>query len=250
MADTVNIGGEEDGYAMTWGKLRTAMFKATGYRDTYPRNKNWNGWQRFFDGQIIESNSAGYIEVLGDDLPLIKSTPYGFKWPNFPPTYTVFPNTSAPLCVGANYDTVTQNIPPFPTGRRTTFNFYFAIGEGVIDTYSSGVNTYRVESVYPTQSEYNHGDVNKPVYDYNITKEKYLDAVVNITLNMPVGSSVILDVTITEDCFPDIPYTINSPGKLIHTVSYDYVVTNPPVYPWPENWANYYFTVNSITMPS
>lgn len=246
MADSVNIGGEEDGYAMTWGKLRTAMFKATGYRDTYPRNKNWNGWQRFFDGQIIESNSAGYMEVLGDDLPLIKSTPYGFKWPNFPPTYTVFPNTSGPLCVGANYNYDIETNPSLPNWRKYTYYFYFAIGDGLIETYSAPNPPYQ-ELVFPNQPIYSFPSANKPAYDINITKEKYVEAVINLSLNLPNGSSSLFDVTITEDCFPDNPYSEPGYGKLFHTAVYEFLIPDSPIVP---EWDRMFFTINSITMPS
>lgn len=224
----------------TWAVLRSPMWKGTGFRgEVFPKNKNWtksatpniNG-RRF---------SYGYPEALS---PLLRAYPFswlgdasfGFAWSN---------------CLGL-YDRQIQNPdpeadPPVPA----ILEFWLCFGQGQARS-PVFFPDFSIEEVYPGYGAYYQPAGEGTGYDTLSAREAMRGAVVNITFqpgpSMPLET---VDVTITDDLFPDDPdwYSFPAglkplPGRAIYIGTYTWPIGSSSF-----DWPKPYWTINSLTMP-
>jgi len=213
--------GSSDQYS-TWAVVRSPMWKGSGYRGM-PIGVNKNTGKGPYPGKTIGFNMV-YEENLGK---LSVAFPFA--------TYDILGGDySNSMCLGVQL--YYEQVPNPDEGIPAIISFYLSHGQGLYfpaNTQEEVLNGYWQP---PTVSTGSVG------YDTPRTRDQYRGGIVNLTFTPVPGSApVTMDVTITDELFPDnLTWTPGSFGILLGTYTW-------PVAPGP--WPQPYWTINSLTMP-
>ena len=219
------IGGS-DRYS-TWAALRSPMWKGSGYRGM-PVGVNKNTGKGPYPGKTVGFNTV-YEENLG-------RLSVAFPFAAYPPGsdgYTY--SNSMCLGVGVYYEQYGNSDEGIPA----ILSFYLTHGQGShywTNVFEQVLNGYWKPPLPST------GEVG---YDTPRTRDQYRGGIVNLTFTPGPGlAPVTMDVTITDDLFPDdLTWTLSITPIGIFLGTYTWPLYSGPWTPQP------YWTINSLTMP-